>query len=100
MDTTISGRPSSRIPPPAPGSVLSRTYLPLSLRSGESSSRAGEVALVSPLGVAAAGLREPAADHVADADDRDIEPCTRGRERIDVRVAVSVALPDDPRPDQ
>src|SRR3954449_7121109 len=57
----------------------------------------GNVAAVGPVGVAAARLGEAPADHIADRDDRDVQPCPLCREGVHVAVAVPVAFADDPR---
>src|SRR4051794_32744142 len=74
----VSPPPANALPPsPALGALAVGAAVDVAL---------AVVAGVLPVRVAAAGLRQPAADHVADCQDRDVEPDLVGAE--DVRAAL------------
>src|SRR6187431_889054 len=52
------------------------------------------VARVAPVRLVAAGLRQAARDHVADRQDRDVEPDLVGTERIDVVLLLDLCPGD------
>jgi hypothetical protein len=52
----------------------------------------GQIAFVCPVGLPASGFRQAAADHVANTDDRDVEPGARCGERVNIGVSVAVAF--------
>src|SRR3954452_25599007 len=77
-----------------------RLRVPYSISGSPPVGAAWQVVLVSLVGISASGLGEATADHVADSNDGDKEPCAAGRECIDVGTPVAVALADYPSGDQ